>query len=240
MFAHFVCHPLSRFPAPLPPSPATMTLVCIQSLPELTAPRHTEEQTALYLGDTCQGTGTLHIDESQLVWWSAEAGRGYCLAYPSIVCHATCKDTANFPHPCLYCHLDTDGQAEEQGSDEEEEAGQEAEPTVSELRFVPENQAALDAMFQAMSECQALHPDPDEDAMDEEEDMFYTADNIEELEAHLQADQQAARTLRHLEDVFQLPTPQQLDALLQQGQAQAPTYDEGLFEDAEEDQGPAR
>lgn len=31
---------------------------------------------------------------------------------------------------------------------------------MTEMRFAPDNTNNLDAMFQAMSQCQALHPDP--------------------------------------------------------------------------------
>jgi hypothetical protein len=46
---------------------------------------------------------------SELVWWSAAGNKGWALPYPSIMCHATCRDTTSegaFPHPCIYCHLD--------------------------------------------------------------------------------------------------------------------------------------
>jgi nucleotide-sensitive chloride channel 1A len=31
---------------------------------------------------------------------------------------------------------------------------------MTEMRFVPDDKGMLDAMFHAMSECQSLHPDP--------------------------------------------------------------------------------
>src|SRR5687768_3529616 len=44
--------------------------------------------------------------------------------------------------------------------DESENESAESSVGMSEVRFVPEDKSLLDAMFQAMSECQALHPDP--------------------------------------------------------------------------------
>ena len=45
---------------------------------------------------------------------------------------------------------------------------------MTEIRFVPENKACLQDLFKHMSDCQALHPDPEneekEDMGDEEED----------------------------------------------------------------------
>ena len=48
-------------------------------------------------------------EHSRLVWWSASAQKGWAIEYPSIMCHATCKETGEggFPHACIYCHLDT-------------------------------------------------------------------------------------------------------------------------------------
>ena len=43
-------------------------------------------------------------------------------------------------------------------SDEDAASGS----SVTEVRFVPGDGGALDAMFQAMSECQSLHPDPED------------------------------------------------------------------------------
>ena len=57
-------------------------------------------------------------------------------------------------------------------------------------RFVPENESNLQAMFEAMSKCQSLHPDPADDSPDdedeegeeeeEEEGMFDDAEEEEE------------------------------------------------------------
>ena len=33
---------------------------------------------------------------------------------------------------------------------------------MTEVRFVPDDRASLDQLFAVMSECQALHPDPDD------------------------------------------------------------------------------
>eukprot|EP00041_Stephanoeca_diplocostata_P012795 m.215328 g.215328 ORF g.215328 m.215328 type:complete len:194 (-) comp19092_c0_seq3:347-928(-) len=49
-----------------------------------------------------------------------------------------------------------------------------------EMRLIPESDTALDAMFAALSACQALHPDDDDDDECSEDmlDMMYTADNL--------------------------------------------------------------
>lgn len=37
-------------------------------------------------------------------------------------------------------------------------------PPVTELYFVPEDKASIDAMFHTMASCQALHPDPQDES----------------------------------------------------------------------------
>ena len=97
-------------------------------------------------------------------------------------------------------------------SDEDEEDNDDVEP-ISEFRFAPSDKSALEAMFTAMCECQALHPDPeDKDSDDydgEEYDVeaheqeqgdiptFYT---YEEGLSHLTAEGQA--TLERLEGML--------------------------------------
>ncbi len=49
---------------------------------------------------------------------------------------------------------------ERPGNDSDSDA--ESETKMTEVRFVPEDRGLLEAMFQAMSACQALHPDPND------------------------------------------------------------------------------
>ena len=49
---------------------------------------------------------------SRLSWVSCDGG-GFSLEYPSIAMHGVSRDTASFPHECLYLMLDSniDGEA---------------------------------------------------------------------------------------------------------------------------------
>eukprot|EP00729_Bicosta_minor_P023126 gene23126-26094_t len=58
------------------------------------------------------GLGSLFITESVLAWWNQETGKGFEVQYPAIVLHAISRDTSNFPHPCLYCQLELNGEEE--------------------------------------------------------------------------------------------------------------------------------
>lgn len=53
------------------------------------------------------------------------------------------------------------------GSDMEDNED-ESEGGMTEIRFVPDDKAVLDSLFQAMNECAALHPDTDDSEQEEE------------------------------------------------------------------------
>jgi len=138
---------------------------------------HTESNATMFFGDRNRGTGTLYISESSILWKGSGENDTLTLEYPSISLHAISRDTSNFPHECLYLLL------ESPESISEEERDPEAE--VTEVRFVPQGENNIKAMYDAVTECQELHPDP-EDVDSEEDDMsnilmqgqFYTADNM--------------------------------------------------------------
>lgn len=53
--------------------------------------------------------------------------------------------------------------ASESGSENEDE---DADTPITEMRFAPDNINNLETMFQAMNQCQALHPDPQDSFSD--------------------------------------------------------------------------
>ena len=120
----------------------------------------------------------------RLAWLAADGSHGFQLRYPAITLHATCRDLEAFPAPCIFAQLDVPVQdGEEEGAGEEHGGtGQPDLSRVDELRLQPPPpppaagaaaaaagsaaRDALDDLFDAISACQALHPDP---AMDVEE-----------------------------------------------------------------------
>ncbi|EEC03184.1 methylosome subunit pICln [Ixodes scapularis] len=150
--------------------------------------RHREEATAAYIQRRELGKGTLYIAESR-VSWVGENSAGFSLEYPSVALHAVSRDLSSFPQECLYLMIDgnldeAEPTTNENGSDANDD---DDEPAASEIRFVPENKSSLDAMYKAMSECQALHPDPtdsisEEEEGEEEEGCFDDADEEEDDE----------------------------------------------------------
>lgn len=104
--------------------------------------------------------GVLYITESMLIYWDASSNKGFQIDYPSISLHAISRDTTNFPQPCIYCQIDT--------TDNEEE-------DTIELRICPQDVSQLGVLFNALSECQALHPGPE----DQNEAEMFSIENCE-------------------------------------------------------------
>ena len=78
----------------------------------------------------------------------------YTCTFPQIIVHATSKDTSSFPHPCIYCHIDT------------------PDDSVEEVQFVPQRVDDLDTLFKIFSECSALNPDVDMDNASDDDAYF--------------------------------------------------------------------
>lgn len=143
--------------------------------------RHREEATAAFIQSRELGKGTLYIAESR-VSWVGENRCGFSLEYPSVALHAVSRDLSSFPHECLYLMIDgnLDDAAPTSGENGSNSNDEDEEPAPSEIRFVPDNKSSLDTMYKAMSECQALHPDPTDSISEEDEEGCY--DDAEEDE----------------------------------------------------------
>jgi len=103
--------------------------------------------------------GTLYVIESFLVFMG-HAGRGFQIPYPSITLHAISRAASG---PSIYCQLD-DNIGEEATIESTEDVVE-----MRELTVVPQNTASLDSIFESLSQCAALHPDPtlsDDEEMD--------------------------------------------------------------------------
>jgi hypothetical protein len=139
------------------------------------------------------GTGKLFITSKRVIWLG-KGDEAYDFDVPYIVLHAVTRDADSYPKPCIYCQLDCE-EAEGDEDDEEEEPGE----VLDEMFLVPSNEEHLTAMFNALSAAALNNPDPAEDWEQEGDDeLIYNAEEVE-----LGAEQ--ARTLEHLESVFNIP-----------------------------------
>ncbi|KAI0238824.1 Methylosome subunit pICln [Lamellibrachia satsuma] len=143
-----------------------------------------QECTQAHVRGKCLGDGTLYIAESRVSWVGNE-GEGFSLEYPAISLHAICRDLTAFPHECLYLMVDANIDLQEHRGDGDAgtsgDGDTDSVDDTSEIHFVPQDKGALTTMYQAMSDCQALHPD-ENDSFSEEEGQFYGADDDGEIE----------------------------------------------------------
>merc|ERR1711962_1644725 len=65
------------------------------------------------------------------------------------------------------------------GDNDEEETQDDDDQAIRELRFIPDDKQALEPMFSVMSDCQTLHPDPD-DSEPSDQDFGDEFDDAEE------------------------------------------------------------
>merc|ERR1712223_742169 len=138
-----------------------------------------------YINEKNLGKGKLYISEAR-VSWVGDAGHTFSLEYNHIALHAVSRDVTVFPNAeCLYLMIDVKlvesapptPRSTPEASDSSEDEINDGEG-MTEVRFVPDDKSKLQEMFQAMSTCQALHPDPEdaenveEEQNEEQEDEF--------------------------------------------------------------------
>ncbi|PPQ95719.1 hypothetical protein CVT26_008362 [Gymnopilus dilepis] len=142
--------------------------------------RHKEENVTISLdppheafGDEGTRRGTLFVLTSVLVFMS-NAGTGFQVEYPAITLHAVSRGESG---PSIYCQLDeqygaANGTANGAGGGAGDDEDAVAE--MRELSIVPQSAESLEAIFEALSQCASLHPDPQDDE-DDLDDAFIDA-----------------------------------------------------------------
>ncbi|XP_078013061.1 methylosome subunit pICln isoform X2 [Phascolarctos cinereus] len=160
--------------------------------------RQQQPDTEAVLDGKGLGTGTLYIAESRLSWLDG-SGIGFSLDYPTISLHAVSRDLNAYPQEHLYVMVNARFGEEEPKElketpvaegEEDEDSDEDIEP-IAEFRFVPSDKSALEALFAAMCECQALHPDPEDEDSDDYDGEEY------DVEAH-----EGQATLERLEGML--------------------------------------
>ncbi|PPQ64141.1 hypothetical protein CVT24_008771 [Panaeolus cyanescens] len=148
--------------------------------------------------------GTLYVLTSALTFMST-TGNGFEITYPTITLHALSR-AATGPSqgaPSIYCQLDEGNALRKDGA----ENGDDDITEMRELIIIPQNAESLEPIFEAMSHCAALHPDPN-DEEDELDDAFidtngdfevFTGNDDEELSEVGKA------ALAHLESIIYDP-----------------------------------
>ncbi|CAE6461665.1 unnamed protein product [Rhizoctonia solani] len=141
--------------------------------------------------------GTLYVIESALafVWPS---GAGFTVEYPRITLHAVSRGETG---PSVYCQLDESANGPgAPGGDEEQDS------EMREMKIIPSNAESVEPIFEALSQCAALHPDPndgddDDGWVDDGEGGFETFDGTNEEELS----EVGRAALAHLESIIFFP-----------------------------------
>ncbi|RGB25567.1 regulator of volume decrease after cellular swelling-domain-containing protein [Rhizophagus diaphanus] len=209
--------------------------------------------------DTILGKGTLWVTESKLYFYSWDTNTGLAIDYPTIIIHAISRQQApDSTGPCIYTQLNerfnvSTGTPTQQtlASLTSREVDEEEDDITAELKFIPDDIGALDAIFEALSECAALHPD--KEFMDEEDpdDEFYYGngnddDNSQWFAAAPSDEQELSEigraSLAYLESIIDNPptnntnnTNNTSNTATQQQSHLQNDYDDDMFQDAEED-----
>lgn len=145
------------------------------------------------------GAGTLYVADSILSWLNP-LGQGFKLEYPSIQLHAISRDTTTFPEHCLYLMVEGSIIGEELSSSDSEDRDPVA--PISELRFVPDDKNALQDMYEAMCNAQALHPDAEDEESEDDGDWYGGGDaDVDTMTPGGQAQ------LERLEAMLDMPQP---------------------------------
>ncbi|KAI0033098.1 regulator of volume decrease after cellular swelling-domain-containing protein [Vararia minispora EC-137] len=162
--------------------------------------------------------GTLYVIESALVFFSA-TGRGFQIPYPSITLHAVARAEQG---PYIYCQLDESvaENAEPSGDDEQEVMGMRelsiAAPSTSSVLhpdpppYVLMPICLVEAIFEAISYCASLHPDPNIDEDDLNDDAFIDGSEFETFAGAEgeELSEVGRAALEHLESIIYDPQKQ--------------------------------
>ncbi|XP_005191303.2 methylosome subunit pICln [Musca domestica] len=150
--------------------------------------------------NTTVGKGNVYISHSSLMWKPANEPDGISISWKRIGVHGTASapskcicfvldrhiswpgktdgGVTNGNGQAIKCETNGDGNgnnddAENDDEEEEEEVFEDAEEDqLTECWLIPDDVNIVDTMYQAMTECQALHPDSD-DSISGDSDMEY-------------------------------------------------------------------
>lgn len=166
--------------------------------------------TKLLINDQELGTATLYITENNVIWGGGVSAAGggsaptISLLYPSISLHAVQRE----PSPALYMVLNYElklpelNQPQAQNEDDDDEDFDADNHPITQLRFIPQNETDLSPMYSAMSQGQALHPDPADEVDDENymdgEDFYECDEEFEDAEEANATPEEAAARLRQM------------------------------------------
>jgi len=138
--------------------------------------RHKQDDVSIELDPPIDGLsleelakGTLYVVENVLAFISTSSGRGFHIQYPSITIHAVSRSGSS---PIVYCQLES----QSPDADAEGGEGEDEDLEMTELKIRPADPSSVDNIFEALSFCAALHPDPNISRADNDDEGLYHED----------------------------------------------------------------
>ncbi|EIW84174.1 hypothetical protein CONPUDRAFT_151209 [Coniophora puteana RWD-64-598 SS2] len=130
--------------------------------------RHQQPDVAVTLDPPLEGFSPQDAANGVLTLaFVSSTGKGFEIQYPSITLHAISRAESG---PSIYCQLDeTDENQHPPANDDE------GFSAMRELNIIPQDPNSLGDIFEAMSLCASLHPDPNMSDEDED-DAFISSD----------------------------------------------------------------
>lgn len=141
---------------------------------------YSSANTQLKIADHIIGSGTLYVNQDSLEWMPVDKPEGLSILWKQISVHGIAPN----PVKCIYFMLDHkliwegvygdvtipngNGMNGEESDDEEESNGDE----MTEMWLIPSDPNTVDTIYQAMTDCQALHPDSAESISGSESELM--------------------------------------------------------------------
>uniref|UniRef100_A0A2P2HZF7 Methylosome subunit pICln n=1 Tax=Hirondellea gigas TaxID=1518452 RepID=A0A2P2HZF7_9CRUS len=123
---------------------------------------HTEINTSCFVNQRDFGKGVLYVAQSRLCWFKTDSDTSFSFDYPHIAVHAVCRDLSRFPRPHLFVMIDMELFPEDREESDDEDENLDPEDKCTAVRFAPDEPDHLDDIYRAISNCQILHPDPEQ------------------------------------------------------------------------------
>ncbi|ODN01903.1 Methylosome subunit pICln [Orchesella cincta] len=127
-----------------------------------------------FVDNEVHGKGNLFVTEANIAWVRSDSGDGFKIAYKKMTLHAISRDPGVHSKACLYIMINGNTLDEDDNFEVESPAEvEDGEEEMTEIRFVPEDESALDEMYKAVQDCSLLHPDPSSDLSNEDPDEMF-------------------------------------------------------------------
>lgn len=114
--------------------------------------------------------------------WKEQGTAGFSIEYPHISMHAITSDRNVYPTDCIFLmidgHLALPNVPQPQQVDDEEDSDVDEDEQISELLFIPQDSNSIRLIYDALSECQVLNPDANDEIDDEDEYVYEDANEF--------------------------------------------------------------